>query len=91
MDRKFGLIHVLVQTCFPMCMQVFINGHDWVAKTLVANGIQFSQCDNMFLWVEDIERAQRFADRLASLNWPLLLNRSGQKIDSLMGPLLGRT
>jgi hypothetical protein len=41
-------------------------------------------CDNVFLWIEDIERAQRFADRLASVNWPSVLNRYARKINPLM-------
>ena len=90
MDREFGLIHVMVQTWFPMRMQVFVNGHNWLANKLVANGITFSQCDNVFLWVEEIERAQRVADRLAAVNWPLVLNRYARRINPLMGSLLGR-
>ena len=90
MDRGFGLIHVMVQTWFPMRMQVFVNGHHWVANKLAANGIRFSQCDNVFLWIEDIDRAQRFADRLASVNWSLVLNRYARKINPLMASLLGR-
>jgi hypothetical protein len=90
LDREFGLIHVMVQTWFPMRMQVFVNGHNWLANKLAANGIRFSQCDNVFLWIEDIERAQRFADRLASVNWPSVLNRYARKINPLMGSLLGR-
>ena len=79
MDREFGLIHVMVQTWFPMRMQVFVNGHHWVANKLTANGIKFSQCENVFLWIEDVQRAQRFADRLTSVNWPLVLNRYARK------------
>jgi len=77
MDREFGLIHVMVQTWFPMRMQVFVNGHNWLANKRVVNGIKFTQCENAFLWIEDIDRAQRFADRLASVNWPVVLNRYG--------------
>jgi hypothetical protein len=90
MDRELGLIHVMVQTWFPMRMQVFVNGHSWLANKMAANGIKFSQCDNAFLWIEDIVRAQRFADRLASVNWPLVLNRYARKTNPLMGSLLGR-
>jgi len=44
----------------------------------------------IFLRIEDIDRAQRFADPLASVNWPLVLNRHARKINPLMGSLLGR-
>ena len=64
MDRDFGLIHVMVQTWFPLRMQVFVNGHHWLANKLAASGIKFTQCDNVFRWLEDLARAQRFADRL---------------------------
>jgi hypothetical protein len=50
----------------------------------------FRPGDNAFLWIEDTERAQRFADRLASVNWPTVLNRYARKINPLMGSLLGR-
>jgi signal transduction histidine kinase len=56
MDREFGLIHVMVQTWFPMRMQVFVNGHNWLANKLVASGIKFTQCENAFLWIEELRR-----------------------------------
>ena len=90
LDREFGLIHVMVQTWFPMRMQVFVNGHHWLANKMSAHGIGYTQCDNAFLWIEDTERAQRFADRLASVNWPRLLNRYARLINPHMGKLLGR-
>ena len=64
MDRDLGLIHVMVQTWFPMRMQVFVNGHHWLANKLAASGIKFTHCDKVFLWLEDLASAQRFADRL---------------------------
>ncbi len=63
MDREFGLIHVQIQTWFPLRMQVFINGHDWLARKLDAANIHYTQCDNVFVWIEDVERAQRFTRR----------------------------
>ena len=90
MDRDFGLIHVMVQTWFPLRMQVFVNGHNWVANKLAASGIKFTQCDNVFLWLEDLARAQRFADRLTSVNWPKVLDRYARQVNPLLGSLLGR-
>lgn len=89
MDRHFGLIHVMVQTWFPMRMQVFVNGHHWLANKMDAHGIGYTQCDNAFVWIEDVERAQRFADRLASVDWPSLLNRYARLVNPHMGKLLG--
>lgn len=75
MDQEFGLIHVKVQTWFPLQIQVYLNGHDWLGRKLTQHGVGFTQLDNVFLRVEDIARAQRFADRFANLRWPKILNR----------------
>src|SRR5205809_6391465 len=37
MDRHFGLIHVRIQTRFPMPIQIYLNGHEWLARKLQAN------------------------------------------------------
>jgi hypothetical protein len=40
MDRDLGLIHVRVQTWFPLQIQVYLNGHEWLARKLSARGIR---------------------------------------------------
>jgi len=89
MDREFGLIHVQIQTWFPLRMQVFVNGHDWLARKLDTAGIKYTQCDNVFVQIEDVERAQRFSDRMSGLDWPSILNRFARRVNPLMGSLLG--
>src|SRR5690606_21709011 len=78
------------QSWFPLRMQVFLNGHDWLARKLDAAGIGYRQCDNVFVWIEDVKRAQRFCDRMSSLDWPSILNGLAQRVNPLMGTLLGR-
>lgn len=73
-----------------MRMQVCVNGHHWLANKMTAHGIGYTQCDNAFVWIEDTERAQRFADRLASIDWPWGLNDYARRINPHMGKLLGR-
>ena len=75
MDRDFGLMHVRIQTWFPMPIQIYLNGHEWLQRKLDAHGVGYTKRDNAFLWVEDISRAQQFADRFANLDWPTLLGR----------------
>lgn len=90
MEPELGLVHVQVQSWFPLRMQVFLNGHDWLARKLDAAGIGYRQCDNVFVWIEDVKRAQRFCDRMSSLDWPSILNGLAQRVNPLMGTLLGR-
>jgi hypothetical protein len=90
MDRDFGLIHVRVQTWFPLQIQVYLNGHEWLARKLTAHGVRYTKHDNAFVWIEDIARAQRLADRFANLKWPAILNRYAKRVtpqlhDSLRG------
>jgi hypothetical protein len=68
MDRQFGLIHVKLQTWFPMQIQVYVNGHEWLERKLTANEISFTKHDNVFLRIEDCGRAQKLADRFTSLD-----------------------
>ncbi len=88
MDRQFGLIHVKLQTWFPMQIQVYVNGHDWLERKLTANGISFSKHDNVFLRVDDWKRAQRLADRFTGLNWPCILERYARYVNPLLKNLL---
>src|SRR5262247_2242106 len=46
MDRDFGLIHVRLQTWFPLQLQVYVNGHEWLARKLTRHGIRYSKQDN---------------------------------------------
>ena len=88
MDREFGLIHLKLQTWFPMTMQVYVNGQEWLARKLEASGIGFTKLDNVFLDVEDLPRAQALADRLPSLPWPRILDRWTRRINPLMEGIL---
>jgi len=88
MEPGFGMIHVKIQTWFPMMMQIYVNGQEWLARKLAANGIRFTMLDNVFIDVDDLERAQAFADRLPSLDWPRILDRLTRRINPLMDELL---
>ena len=59
-------------------------------RKLDAAGIAYKQCDNAFVWIEDIKRAQRFSDRMSSVDWPPILNAPARRVNPLMGTLLGR-
>jgi len=38
MDLQLGLIHVKHQTWFPFPIQVYVNGHEWLARRLDRHG-----------------------------------------------------
>ena len=88
LDRQFGLLHVRLQTWFPFTIQVYLNGHDWLARQLDQRGLRYQRLDNAFLWLEDAGRAQRLADRFASLPWPAILERLARRVNPLLRDLL---
>jgi hypothetical protein len=84
LDPEFGLMHVRIQTFFPYTIQVYVNGHDWLARQMHKKQIGFSQEDNAFTQLDDPEQAQRLADRFAHLPWIKILDRWAR----LANPLL---
>ena len=34
LDRDFGLMHVRIQSWFPLVIQLCLNGHEWLARKL---------------------------------------------------------
>jgi hypothetical protein len=80
-----GLIHVKIQTWFPLTMQVYVNGHDYLAKKLDELGVKYSLYDNCFTWIADMKVAQKCADRFAKLKWEKLLGRLARQFNPLLG------
>jgi hypothetical protein len=86
MHAVFGLIHVKIQGWFPLTMQVYLNGHDFLARKLDQLGVAYKLDDNAFTWIADLAAAQACADQLTKVKLPRLLNElAGQ-----FNPLLGR-
>jgi hypothetical protein len=87
-NRDFGLMHVKLQTWFPLQIQVYVNGHEWLARKLKQNGIRYTKRENAFLWIEDLVRAQKLSERFCSIDWVRLFNRYAKKINPLTADLL---
>ncbi len=75
LDREFGLMHIRLETWFPYGIQVYVNGHDWLAQQMQKKGLGFVQQDNAFTFLENPKAAQKIADRFAGLNWPKQLSK----------------
>jgi len=63
-DEQFGLCYVRVPTWAPFRLQVYFNGHSWLARQLRAANIPFAMADNAFVDIGDWQEAQRLADSL---------------------------
>lgn len=85
MHAVLGLIHVKLETWFPLTMQVYVNGHDFVARKLDGLGVPYRLHDNAFTWIGDMTAAQACADRLPKQNWPKLLGDLARQFNPLLG------
>jgi hypothetical protein len=83
-DRRFGRMFVRIQTWFPWSIQIYVNGHEWLARKLQKRRIRFEQRDNAFLSLDDPRRAQEIADEFAGLPWAKLLNRFASQFNCLL-------
>jgi hypothetical protein len=84
LDADFGLLHVRVQTWFPFTCQVYVNGHEWLARQLQQRRLGFVQNDNAFSQLDDPAAAQALADGFAKLDWVALLDRWVRPVNPLL-------
>ena len=63
-DEDLGLGYVRVPTWLPCRLQVYFNGHSWLASALRKRKIDFQLIDNEFVDLADWERAQQIANGL---------------------------
>jgi hypothetical protein len=88
LDPQFGLIHVRLQTWLPFTVQVYVNGHEWLAQQMVQRKLGFVQQHNAFTQLDDPDQVQRIADRFAKLDWPKILDRWARQVNPLLDELL---
>lgn len=60
--EQFGLCYVRVPTWAPFRLQVYFNGHSWLARQLRQAEIPFEVLDNAFLSIANPEKGQELAD-----------------------------
>jgi hypothetical protein len=88
LDRDFGLLHVRVPTWFPFTIQVYVNGHEWLARQLTKRRIGYTPCDNAFLAIDNLAKAQELADQLCRYKWRRFLDALAKRVNPLLKGLL---
>lgn len=74
LDPQLGLTYLRLQTWAPFTIHIGLNGREWLARQLAAEGIAFEQRDNCFVDLADPQRAQALMDKQLRTNWTRLLN-----------------
>ena len=88
LDSQFGFMHVRRPTWFPFTMQVYINGHEWLARRMERLRLRFQRLDNAFLSIARPQRAEHLAREFARLDWPIELDRYARRFNPLLPDLL---
>lgn len=65
-DEEFGWMFFKIQTWFPYNVQIYINGHEYLAKRLDKEGMQYEMFHNSFAYLDDFPKAQELADTMLS-------------------------
>lgn len=60
-DELLGLCYVRVPTWLPFRLQIYFNGHNWLASKLKEEQINFKMLDNAFIEIGDWKRANEIA------------------------------
>lgn len=63
-DEEYGYGYIRIPTWCPFRLQIYLNGHNILAKQLQKNSIGYKLLDNAFGEIEDFQRAQQLADDL---------------------------
>jgi hypothetical protein len=61
---QIGLCYVRVPTWCPFRLQIYFNGHNWLAAGLKKRKIGYELMDNLFVSIDNFAKAQQIADRL---------------------------
>ena len=61
-DEELGLTYVRVPTWLPCRLQIYCNGHNWLAGQLRKRNIDYRLLDNAFVEIGDWRQAQAIAD-----------------------------
>ena len=61
-DDVFGRMFIRIQTWFPYNVEIYINGHEYLAKVFDKFNIKYEMFNNSFSYIDDFDKAQKIAD-----------------------------
>ena len=86
-----GLVHVRLQSWLPYTVTVCLNGHEWLARQMDAQGLGYERLGNAFSKLENPAAAQALADAQLQCAWRPLLDGLLQQCHPLLRVLCAPT
>jgi hypothetical protein len=85
----FGLAYVRLQTWFPFNLFVGLNGREWLARQMDAEGIKYLRHDNCFPRISDPQAAQRLMEQQVNWNWEQTLGELALQVNPALAGIIG--
>jgi len=63
---ELGLCYLRVPTWAPFRLQFYCNGHNLLASALKKKDVDFQMLDNVFVQIDDFDKAQKLADDISA-------------------------
>jgi hypothetical protein len=79
----FGFLNARIQTWFPFPIQICLNGREWLARQMDAQGLDYVRQGNCFPWVENFDRAQQLMDAQLQTHWPQRLDAIARQLNPI--------
>src|SRR3954452_20012603 len=84
LDPELGLIHIRLTTWFPFTVQVYVNGHSWLAQQMIEKRLGFTRRDNAFTALDNPQAAQALADAFVDQDGRKILHRLVRQVNPSM-------
>jgi hypothetical protein len=84
LDAELGFMHIRLQSWFPFQIQVYVNGHECLARYLDQQQIGYERYDNTFTKIDDLAAAQAFCEKFVHFNWPPVLDALAKRVNPLL-------
>jgi hypothetical protein len=78
---EFGFMHIRLQSWFPLGIQVYVNGREWLCRQLDKRNIGYERYDNALVRVDDLPAAQRLGRSFMRRRWPGVLDRFARLVN----------
>lgn len=83
-DVEFGLMYVRIQSWWPFEIQIYINGHEWLARQLDQAEIGYVRYENCFWHIDDLQQAQKLCDKFAHRQWERVWNHFARRLNPFL-------
>lgn len=81
LDPEFGFMHVRLESWLPFEIQIYINGHEWLAHQLDRRQIAYQRHDNKLTRIANLKTAETLCEKLARRKWPRVLNAFARRVN----------